>query len=65
MEIIDRAMRDWRALQPPALKRQYADVIIEMIEARVGTDPYPAGILRKVNEHLEELQPWTKGKIAR
>jgi hypothetical protein len=58
MEIIDRMMRDWRVLQPLALKRQYADLIIEMIEARVGADPYPEGILRKLNGYLEELQPW-------
>ncbi|MGA8905213.1 MAG: hypothetical protein WB661_09425 [Candidatus Bathyarchaeia archaeon] len=58
MEIIDRSMRNWRSLQPPALKRKYVDLIIEMIEARVGADPYPEGILRKLNGYLEELQPW-------
>jgi hypothetical protein len=66
MEIIDRRMRDWRVLQPLELKRKYADVIIEMIEARVGADPDPEGILRRLNGYLEELQPWIgQEKIAR
>ncbi|MGA2626116.1 MAG: hypothetical protein ABSF63_03525 [Candidatus Bathyarchaeia archaeon] len=64
MELIECSMKDWRVLRPLSLKRKYAATIIEMIEDRVGADPYAEGVIRKLNGYLEELQPWIgKGKV--